>query len=452
MVPATDPSRREWDVVVVGGGPAGILVSDVLRRHRLDVLLIEAGPTYPGLPADVRADDRVWPFQTRGARGEWRRVYGLGGRTLIWGGWMERFASYVFDEGAWPYGPKTLRSSYRAVEAWSGVSEGTLSNRHRPLSSVLGVPVVPKRAAVRRGAVFRADHKASARTAMTQMVATKLEMSGRHAREVRVVDSSGDPLTISGKAFILAASPVETSRLLMASGIDHPEIGKNLTDHFTESVAVIERHATPARGEGPLSDSAFIPRFVNLGVQSRRPYRGGFCLEIVGPRAPRELSELTRRMLDVSADEEASVTLVLGLGEQFPYAKRYVDLATGARDALGRAVPRIHFAWSRSERRLFHEMRNACFAVGNRLASGNGRIVELHNGLESPLLFHPAGTCRMGNDEAAPCDRWGRLRSFANVWIADASVFPSSGDRHPTLTVLAHAERVARRVATLRWN
>jgi choline dehydrogenase-like flavoprotein len=300
--------------------------------------------------------------------------------------------------------------------------------------------------------------------ARTQMVATKLEMSGGLAREVRVVDPSGRPLTIAGKAFILAASPVETSRLLLASGIDHPEIGKNLTDHFTESVAVIERQAMAEAGQGPrrvtrppprvdpLCDSAFIPRFVNLGVPSRRPYRGGFCLEIVGPRCPRELSEVTRRVLGISADEEVSVTLVLGLGEQFPYRKRYVDLASGATDALGRTVPRIHFAWSRSERRLFQEMRNACFAVGQRLASGNSRIVELHNGLESPLLFHPAGTCRMGNDEVAPCDRWGRLRSFANVWVADASVFPSSGDRHPTLTVLAHAERVARRLAQLRRN
>jgi hypothetical protein len=35
----------------------------------------------------------------------------------------------------------------------------------------------------------------------------------------------------------------------------------------------------------------------------------------------------------------------------------------------------------------------------------------------------------------------GRLRAINNIWVADASVFPSAGDRHPTLTVLAHALR-----------
>jgi choline dehydrogenase-like flavoprotein len=61
-------------------------------------------------------------------------------------------------------------------------------------------------------------------------------------------------------------------------------------------------------------------------------------------------------------------------------------------------------------------------------------------------LFHEAGTCAMGAGADAPCDPWGRLRAIDNIWVADASVFPSAGDGHPTLTVLAHALRVARSV------
>ncbi|HEY4858856.1 MAG TPA: GMC oxidoreductase [Xanthobacteraceae bacterium] len=61
-------------------------------------------------------------------------------------------------------------------------------------------------------------------------------------------------------------------------------------------------------------------------------------------------------------------------------------------------------------------------------------------------LFHEAGTCAIGAGTSAPCDPWGRLRAIDNIWVADASVFPSAGDRHPTLTVLAHALRVARSV------
>jgi choline dehydrogenase-like flavoprotein len=55
----------------------------------------------------------------------------------------------------------------------------------------------------------------------------------------------------------------------------------------------------------------------------------------------------------------------------------------------------------------------------------------------------------MGRDESAPCDSWGKLKVLDNVWVADASVMPTAGDRHPTLTLLAHAARVADSVA--RW-
>src|SRR5690349_3702312 len=97
-----------WNVVVVGGGPAGILVTDILRRRRRKVLLLEAGPANEGALAEISATDPVWPFRAVGARAGWRRIYGLGGRTRIWGGWMARFAPYVFREGGWPFGERAL--------------------------------------------------------------------------------------------------------------------------------------------------------------------------------------------------------------------------------------------------------------------------------------------------------------------------------------------------------
>ena len=66
-----------------------------------------------------------------------------------------------------------------------------------------------------------------------------------------------------------------------------------------------------------------------------------------------------------------------------------------------------------------------------------------------PLLSgagHEVGTCVMGRSDDAACDPRGRLRALDNVWIADASVMPTPGDRHPTLTLLAHAWRVAEAV------
>ena len=61
-----------------------------------------------------------------------------------------------------------------------------------------------------------------------------------------------------------------------------------------------------------------------------------------------------------------------------------------------------------------------------------------------PNWGHPMGTCRMGVDaEISVTDPEGRVHGHPRIYVADASVFPSSGGTGPGLTVVANALRVA---------
>jgi len=56
-------------------------------------------------------------------------------------------------------------------------------------------------------------------------------------------------------------------------------------------------------------------------------------------------------------------------------------------------------------------------------------------------VYHPCGTCRLGNDvERDPVSIDFRLRGFQNIWIADASLFPSipSGNINSAVMMLAY--------------
>jgi choline dehydrogenase-like flavoprotein len=54
----------------------------------------------------------------------------------------------------------------------------------------------------------------------------------------------------------------------------------------------------------------------------------------------------------------------------------------------------------------------------------------------------------MGNDPATSVvDRWGRMHELENVYVADGSVFVSSGGFNPTLTIMALSLRMARHLA-----
>jgi choline dehydrogenase-like flavoprotein len=67
--------------------------------------------------------------------------------------------------------------------------------------------------------------------------------------------------------------------------------------------------------------------------------------------------------------------------------------------------------------------------------------------------FHPMGTARMGGDPTrSVVDSWGRHHAFENLWVADASVFPSCVGVNPQMTIMAFAKRTAETIAARRGS
>ena len=61
---------------------------------------------------------------------------------------------------------------------------------------------------------------------------------------------------------------------------------------------------------------------------------------------------------------------------------------------------------------------------------------------------HPMGTCRMSRDiGSGVVDRSGRAHGLRNLWLADASVFPSSLGVNPQLSTMVMGTRVGRALA-----
>ena len=63
-------------------------------------------------------------------------------------------------------------------------------------------------------------------------------------------------------------------------------------------------------------------------------------------------------------------------------------------------------------------------------------------------IAHACGTCRFGNDPDNSvldpnCMAWG----LENLYVVDASFFPSSGGTNPALSIAANALRVAEHLA-----
>lgn len=63
---------------------------------------------------------------------------------------------------------------------------------------------------------------------------------------------------------------------------------------------------------------------------------------------------------------------------------------------------------------------------------------------ENMMISHACGTCRMGDDpHSSVVNAQGRVHSAENVFVVDASIFPTSGAANPSLTVAACGLKIA---------
>lgn len=64
-------------------------------------------------------------------------------------------------------------------------------------------------------------------------------------------------------------------------------------------------------------------------------------------------------------------------------------------------------------------------------------------------LAHASGTCRMGDDSRfSVVDKYNRVHDLENLYVLDASFFPSSAGINPALTLAANALRVSEKISS----
>ena len=141
-----------------------------------------------------------------------------------------------------------------------------------------------------------------------------------------------------------------------------------------------------------------------------------------------------------------SALAVGAIGEVVPDARSAVTLDPERRDALGLPVARISSVLTDTALARLRRMAAACRAV---LAEAGAELAEEAGSRDAFTATHVFGTARMGRDPATSvADPLGRSHDHANLWIADASLFPGSGGgESPSLTIMALALRAARAAA-----
>ena len=163
---------------------------------------------------------------------------------------------------------------------------------------------------------------------------------------------------------------------------------------------------------------------------------------------------LARRKLPYVLVPNADGSYVLEFNaEQTPLRESRIVL-TGNLDGFG--VPRVHVGWRRAEQdvdsicRAYHLLRKRLHESGAATLTFDDGTLWEQVAASRPLGGHHIGTTRMAaHAKDGVVDGNAAVFDFPNLFIASASVFPTSSHANPTLTIVAMAIRLAAHVRAL---
>lgn len=281
--------------------------------------------------------------------------------------------------------------------------------------------------------------------------------------EAKVVASSGArvDLTVRATCVVVSAGGLESPALLQRSGLDCPELGRNLFLHPTTAVAgLYDERVQPWHGP---------PQTVLSGELARIDGDYGVRLEtapahpgLLGFAAPWTSARAYRRLMQRAAELSAIIVLARDRTGGVVRARRDGSVSIRYRPGrsecalLARGIAsavRVHVAAGAREVHTLHT-RGLSFAPtgaksGHDLDRFCDRILAERVDGNWVVLFsaHQMGTCRMGRDpRTAVCDESGEVFGVRGLYIADASAFPGSSGVNPMITVMALAQCIARRI------
>ena len=291
---------------------------------------------------------------------------------------------------------------------------------------------------------------------------SRICVSNGRATGVEYIGPDGVTRTERAAHVILAAGGLETPRLLLLSGFEHPLIGRNLMFHFQTYVLgemPMRIHGHKGRSVTHVHDDFIVadPESKAAARDAGLPWFKGGMVEHAGAAHP--LQEAKRVPWGAGHKDAMRRSRMREhlwgfcmQGEDLPQPTNRVDLDPSVRDVRGFPAIRVTYrphAHEQVASAHYGAMMEACLLT----AGAEWAFTYTSPGLIGPVPIsrHVAGTSRMGRDPATSvCDEWGRLHDAPNVVVADSSLFPTGAGYGPTLTLVALAIRNMEALATER--
>jgi gluconate 2-dehydrogenase alpha chain len=313
----------------------------------------------------------------------------------------------------------------------------------------------------------------------------RVELEGGRAKRVLSIDGDGVVRADEAGVFVLACSTVDTPRLVLLSElprdlVNHDVVGRYLQiHHFPGGVGFFSKRIDYYRGFWSMR---CLDDFYLGPPGSPAPVFGFGNLQTVGPSSGYPILAggiiSTAKTAGWGRGHKEFMRSVFGrfqflgmIGQDPPVATNSVDLDPTVTDIFGLPVARITYMHHPNDElvqtamipwleAIFLAMGAESFQpvvpfaiptgipqVGKTDAHRRGFGRQFPNPIGG-AVNHQMGTMRMGIDpDSSVVNADGRFHGIPNLYVADGSIFPTSGGYNPTLTIQALAWRIAEGIA-----
>ena len=283
-------------------------------------------------------------------------------------------------------------------------------------------------------------------------------IEGGEAKGVEAATMDGHKLTVRARAVAAAAGAINTPALLVRSGLDNPNVGKNLMIHPVLLVwAMFDEEVLPWTG---VFGSTFCDEFLDMGE--------GYGVKYMHASAhPSDLAVFAPWR---GASDHAELMQSLRYTGGFGILQRARDAGEVVVGPDGLPVP----VWTLSafDRDV---MRKGLDGMAQILEAGGARRMytshagwvsyDPGNGGREQMLkaaddygwgpaqvtlgsFHLMGTAHMGASKGSTvCDPTGEAWDAKNLFVVDGAVLPTALGVNPMITIEAAAHKIARGMA-----
>ncbi|MFI5959140.1 GMC family oxidoreductase [Cryptosporangium sp. NPDC051539] len=287
-------------------------------------------------------------------------------------------------------------------------------------------------------------------TVLTDATARWLQFAYRRCTGVLLQTADGLQSFSARIEVVVAAGAIGSPHLLMASGIgpadhltehgvpvlvDAPQVGSNLYDHVLSGVV----YQSPDESS-PQPPQTFV---VRPPGDAGGPHHGDVLMVCVSvpnhsPALAGPINGYTIAFGLMRPLSRGTVRLANADPTQRPLVNpRYLSV----REDIDRMIQGLRMAREVGDQPALDAWRKEEALPGPDVQNYDDCLRYLQR--SATPFFHPAGTCRLGDDPNSVVDGELRLRGVEGVRVVDASVMPAPICANTNATVLAIAERAA---------